>query len=91
MLDLVIDKSRVWAFFDVASNNGVCGGGIALYYSGFHFFLLKLGCGKRTNQRVELITLWGLLKYVVQTYILQLQIFEDSLVIIDWIEDKSKL
>ena len=78
-------------FFDGASNNGVCGGGIALHYSDFHFFLLNLGCGKETNQRVKLITLWGRMKYIVQEYILQLQIFGDSRVIIDWIDDISKL
>ena len=64
---------------------------IALYSLDFHFVLLKLGHGKGTNQRVELITLWGLLKYAVQADILQLQFFGDSRVIIDWIEDKSKL
>ena len=91
MPDFEIDKSRVLAFFNGASNNGVYGGGIALYSLDFHFVLLKLGHGKGTNQRVELITLWGLLKYVVQADILQLQFFGDSRVIIDWIEDKSKL
>ena len=91
MPDFEIDKSRVLAFFDGASNNGVYGGGIALYSLDFHFVLLKLGHGKGTNQRVELITLWGRMKYIVQAYILQLQIFGDSRVIIGWIEDISKL
>ena len=91
MPDFEIDKSRVLAFFDEASNNGVYGGGIALYSLDFHFVLLKLGHGKGTNQRVELINLWGLLKYVVQADILQLQFFGDSWVIIDWIDEKSKL
>ena len=49
--------------------------------------MLKLGCGKSTNTRVELLALWGLLYFAEGMGLPELQVYVDSKIISDWIND----
>ena len=60
----IIGKSSVLnypvGFFDGASTYGSYGAGFSLCIGLSHFFHVKIGCGKGTNTRVELLALWGI-------------------------------
>jgi ribonuclease HI len=79
-----IDKSKPWAYFDGASQNHTCGGGIVLHLAENHSFHLKLGLGQGTNNYVELLTLKLLLLFTKEKEILHLQIYGDSMNVINW-------
>ena len=51
-------------FFDGATNRHLGGGGCILYISELHFYKPKIGCGRSTNTRAELLALWALLFFV---------------------------
>jgi ribonuclease HI len=61
----------------------VAGGG-CLYFSNSHFFTLKVGLGNGTNNYSELLALKLLILFVVEQGCRTLQVFGDSLVIINW-------
>ena len=50
-------------FFGGAAANLIGGAGILLLISQSHDFHIKMGCGKRTNTRAELMALWDLLYF----------------------------
>ena len=49
--------SSATGFFYGAVANGVGGAGAVLYISQTHYLHLKIGCGRRTNTRAELLTI----------------------------------
>jgi ribonuclease HI len=79
-----IDKSKPWAYFDGASQNQTCGGGFVLHLSENHSFHIKLGLGQGTNNYAELLTLKLLLLFAKEKDLLHLQIFGDSMIVINW-------
>jgi ribonuclease HI len=81
-----IDKSRPWDFFDGASQNDnqSCGGGAVLYLSDNHFFKIKMGLGQGTNNYAELMALKLLLQFSGEKGVQSIQIFGDSMNVINW-------
>ena len=48
-LEVDLDRSSPWAYFDGAAQNNACGGGAVLYLTESHFFVLSMGLGEGTN------------------------------------------
>ena len=71
-------------FFDGASQNFIYGGGVALYLSNNHNFHVKMGLGRGKNNYVELMALKLLLIFTREKGIQQIQIFGDSMNVINW-------
>ena len=56
-LEVEIDRTSPWAFFDGAAQNNSCGGGAVLFLTESHFFILSMGLGGGTNNFAELMSL----------------------------------
>jgi ribonuclease HI len=83
----LIDPSVPWDFFDGASQNLLCGGGGGvLHISESHSFKIKMGLGKGTNNYVELMALLLLLKFSIEQGIHTIQLFGDSMNVINWVQ-----
>lgn len=84
--DIGIDKSFPWAFFDGASQGtpSRCGGGATLHLSCMHLYTLSAGFGLGSNNYVELMALKLLILFAVEKNIKKIQIFGDSLIIMNW-------
>jgi len=82
-----MDQKKPWAYFDGASQNDgqIYGGGAILYMSESHYYNLTMGLGPVTNSYVELMALKLLLTFTREKGINSLQIFGDSMVVINWI------
>jgi len=80
----LIDKNIPWAFFDGGANQQSCDGGFILYISEHHFYKVKMGLGAATNNFSELITLQHLLHFSLGHHCINLNIFGDSNIIINW-------
>jgi ribonuclease HI len=82
----IYDNSRPWGYFDGAASvdHLLCGGGGCLYLSSTHHYTLKVGLGAGTNNYSELMALKLLLLFVVEQGCQTLQVFGDSLIIINW-------
>ena len=81
-----IDHLRPWVFFDGSSQEQqlTYGGGGCLYISTIHSFQLSIGLGRVFNNFAELMALKLLLLFVVEKNCHTLQVFGDSLIVIDW-------
>ena len=64
--------------------------GEILYLSDDHFFHLKFGLGEGTNNRAELRTLYMLLIFAHENGIQGIQIFGESMIIINWINQTQR-
>jgi len=82
---LDIDRSLPWAFFDGAAQNNLCGGGAVLFLSDSHFFAMSMGLGGGTNNFAELMSLKLLLMFAMEKGCSSLNIFGDSLNVIQWL------
>ena len=71
-------------FFDGVAANYIGGVGISLLINQSHRFDIKMGCGKSTNTRVELMALLALMYFSKEIGIPMMHIFGDSYVIINW-------
>jgi ribonuclease HI len=82
-----VDPSHPWAYFDGASQNEgqTCGGGAVLYLTNTHYFTLTMGLGSRTNNYAELMALKLLLTFSREREIDNIQLFGDSMVVLNWI------
>ena len=49
-----------------------------------HYFDVKMGCGKVTNTRVELLALWGLSGIAHRMGLLAMDFFGDSMTTMNW-------
>jgi ribonuclease HI len=87
-----INTTRPWDFFDGASkDDGVlCGGGGILHLSPTHSFKLKWGLGQGTNNYAELMAFKAPAHFCWGKRILDLQIFGDSMVVINWMRKTQK-
>ena len=48
-LDIELDKTHPWGFFDGAAKKEMCGGGAVLFLSDSHYFTLTMGLGVGSN------------------------------------------
>eukprot|EP00253_Pinus_taeda_P016909 PITA_16909 len=78
-----INKAISWAYYDGASQQHGCGGGICLYLSETHYYHICLGLGPGTNNHAELITLCHLLYFAILKQCRNIQIFGDSKIVTD--------
>lgn len=87
-----VDFSRPWAYFDGASqnNNAQCVGGAVLHLSDAPSFKLKMGLGPGTNNYAELMSLKLLLLFAGEKGVKTLQIFGDSMIVINWTRKTQK-
>jgi len=85
VLEVEIDQSRPWAFFDGASQNNVCGGGAVLYLTASHYFTLSMGLGAGTNNYAELQSLKLLLIFALEKGCSTLSCFGDSMNVVNWV------
>ena len=81
-----IDILRPWDYFDGASKDhqSLCGGGGVLYKSEFHYFHIVAGLGRGSNNYAELMSLRLLMLFALEQGFRSLQIFGDSMLVIDW-------
>jgi len=86
ILEVEIDHSRPWAFFDGASQNNMFGGGAVLHLSESHHFTLSMGLGEGSNNYAELLSLKLLLNFALEKGCTSLTCFGDSLNVINWIK-----
>ena len=85
-----MDKNTPWAFFDGASQNSKCGGGDTLFLNTNHHFQISVGLGSRTNNFAELMTSKLLLCFAIERNCKKLQVFGDSMVVINWINKTQR-
>ena len=83
-MDLELDKSFPWDFFDGAAQNELCGGGAILYLSDSHFYTLTMGMGAGTNNFAEILSLKLLLIFAVEKGIKRLTVLGDSMNVVNW-------
>lgn len=88
-----IEKAFPWAFF-----NGVSQGEPPLVGSGGVIFLskeskieIRFARGQCSNNKVELVALWVVLKVVLSLGIAKLQLFGDSQIVIGWENHNIKI
>ena len=62
-----------------------CWGGATLFLNSTHHFQIKMGLGTGTNNYIELVALKLLLCFALERNSRKIQIFGDSLVILNWI------
>lgn len=81
------------SFFDRASQNdgSICGVGALLKINYSCFYKLRMGCGKGSNTRGELLTLWSLVHFSYTKQVSNLRVYGDSKVIIDWVNGSGGL
>ena len=78
-------------FFDGASTNRMGGIGVQLLLSKDHYLCFKLGVGLSTNTKSELLALRTLLHYAKIMGLPNLHIHGESVVIINWFNQRSAL
>ena len=85
ILEVDIDRTSPWAYFDGAAQNNVCGGGAVLFFAESHFFVISMGLGGGTNNFAELMSLKLLLNFALEKGCNDLNILGDSMNVINWI------
>jgi ribonuclease HI len=88
--EVEIDKSSPWGFFDGASQHNRCGGGGILYLSESHYYSMTFGFGTGTNNYVELMSLKLLIAFAIEKGCHSLNVFGDSLNVINWIKGTQR-
>ena len=85
-----LNKNIPWAFFDGASQNLTCRGGATLFMNPNHHFQMSMRLGSGTNNYVELMTLKLLLCFAIERNCKKVQVFGDSMVVINWINKTQR-
>ena len=85
-MELEIDRSSPWGFFDGASQNNLCWGGAILYLAENHSFELIFGLGEGSNKCVELLSLKLLLIFAAEKGCSNIKVYGDSLNVINWVK-----
>ena len=67
-----------------------CGGGATLYLMDDHYFLFSAGLGACANNFAELFTLKLLLIFALEKGCTVLQVFGDSMIILNWIKELQR-
>ena len=89
-LEVDLDRSSPWAYFDGVAQNNACGGGAVLYLTESHFFVLSMGLGEGTNNYSELMSLKLLLLFSLEKGCNNLNIMGDSMNVINWINETQE-
>ena len=71
-------------FFDHVAQDGICCASILLRINEEHLLRIKLNCGKGNNTKDELLALWFLVNFDSILGIDTLNIYGDSLVVVNW-------
>eukprot|EP00253_Pinus_taeda_P008941 PITA_08941 len=79
-----------WAYFDGASQNNTAGAGLVIHLDEGHFLLASVGIGTGSNNFAELTALKLLLCWLIHRHIFTIQIFGDSLNVINWVNGNSR-
>ena len=74
----------VVGFFDGVPQDGLCPAQVHILLNEAHSFRLKLNYGRGTNTKDELLALWCLYKVSLTFGLYAINIFVDSLIIINW-------
>jgi ribonuclease HI len=88
--EVEIDKTIPWGFFDGASQHNHCGGGGILYLSDSHYYSMTFGFGTGTNNFAELMSLKLLIAFAIEKGCHSLNVFGDSLNVINWIRGTQR-
>ena len=88
-----IDKAVPWGYFDgsVAGSPQICGAGGILYISDEHFFTLSARLGLGTNNFAKIFALKLFIILALKQGVQSLQIFGDSLLVINWVSGKYRI
>eukprot|EP00253_Pinus_taeda_P010347 PITA_10347 len=86
---ITINESFPWAFFDGASQQNRAGAGICIFINNEQYFKASVGLGLGTNNFAELAALRLLMCWSLHQNILRIQIYGDSLNVINWVLGKS--
>ena len=86
-LEVVIDKTIPWAFFDGVAQDNRCGGGAYLFMREGHLYKIKMGLGEGSNNFVELFSLKLLLIFAAEKGCNTLACFGDSMNVINWVKN----
>ena len=89
-LEVALDRSKPWAFFDGAAQNDYCGGGVVLFLTDSHYFVLSMGLGEGKNNFSELMSLKLLLIFSLEKGCNNLNFMGDSLNVINWINQTQE-
>ena len=89
----IIDKPKPWGFFygSASGDPHLCGAGGILFLKDGHFFTFKAGLGIGTNNLADLYALKLLLILALDKQISKIQVFGDSLLVINWITGKFRI
>ena len=92
IIEEIIDKSQPWGFFDgsASSDPHLCGARGILFLKEDHFYTFKAGLGVGTNNYAELYALKLLLRLALDKQVSKIQVFGDSLLVINWITGKFR-
>ena len=82
----VMDTSKPWGYFDGSAQGDppICGSGVYLYFSDTHYIHHKVGQEEGTNNYAEMTALKHLMQASIENGCRSLQIFGDSMNIINW-------
>eukprot|EP00253_Pinus_taeda_P007705 PITA_07705 len=83
--ELHIRDGIPWAFFDGAAQNNITGTGIIIHISPSHSLKASVGLGMGSNNFAELSALKFLLCWLIHKNILAVQIYGDSLNVVNWV------
>ena len=83
---LEIDRRCPWVFFYGAMQQNFCGGGALLFLSDSHWYEISVGLGEGLNNFAELLSLKILLLFAMEKGCRKLNVFGDSLNMINWIK-----
>jgi len=84
-----IQEGSPWAFFDGASQNNKAGAGLCIFLKHDHILKASVGLGLGSNNFAELSALHLLLCRLIKINIFAIQIFGDSLNVINWVNGSS--
>ena len=81
----------LWAYFEGDSPGETPLGrvGAIVYFTTKRKMMIKYAMGQATNNKAELSALWATLKVARSTQIQDIQIFGDSIVVVDWANGKN--
>eukprot|EP00253_Pinus_taeda_P024113 PITA_24113 len=86
---LIINENLPWGFFDGASQQNRAGAGICIHLNREHTLKAAIGLGMGSNNYAELTALRFLMCWSLQKNIFRIQIYGDSLNVINWVNGKS--
>jgi len=85
-----IKEGILWAYFDGAAQNNTAGVGIVIHINPSHSLKAVVGLGSSTNNFAELLALKLVLCWLINRNIFTIQIFGDSLNVINWVIGKYR-